>query len=61
MTGDGGPGNSTNVVGLEMYNEAFKNGSWGLASAAAFVLFLIVLVITFIQLAIFRKGGVESY
>lgn len=50
-----------NVVGLEMYNQAFKFGSWGTASAMAFVLFIIVLIVTMIQLAIFRKGGVESY
>ncbi|MED2974137.1 sugar ABC transporter permease [Fictibacillus sp. B-59209] len=61
MTGDGGPGNATNVVGLEMYNQAFKFGSWGVASAMAIVLFVIVLLITLLQLAIFKRGGVESY
>lgn len=61
MTGDGGPGNATNVAALEMYNQAFRYGSWGIASAMAFVLFVIVLVVTLIQLYLFRRGGVEDY
>ncbi|MDB4868687.1 MAG: transporter permease [Cohnella sp.] len=61
ITKTGGPGNATNVAGLEMYNQAFGFSNWGLASAMAFVLFLFVFLITLIQLAIFRRGGVESY
>lgn len=61
MTKNGGPGNSTNVGGLEMYNQAFSYGNWGTASAMAFVLFLCVFIVTIIQLTVFRRGGVESY
>jgi multiple sugar transport system permease protein len=61
MAKSGGPGNSTNVGALEMYNQAFNFGKWGVASAMAFVLFVVILVITVAQLMIFRKGGVESY
>ncbi len=61
MTGDGGPGNSTNVAALEMYNQAFRFGNWGLASAMAYTLFIVVFVITVVQLFLFRRGGVESY
>lgn len=61
MTNDGGPANSTNVGGLAMYNEAFQYGSWGIACAMAFVLFVVVLIVTVLQLTIFRRGGVESY
>lgn len=61
MTGDGGPGNATNVGGLEMYNQAFQYSAWGIACAMAFILFIIVFVVTAIQLMIFRRGGVESY
>jgi multiple sugar transport system permease protein len=61
ITKTGGPGNATNVAGLEMYNQAFGFSNWGLASAMAFVLFLFVFLITLIQLAIFKRGGVESY
>jgi multiple sugar transport system permease protein len=61
MTKNGGPGNSTNVGGLEMYNQAFSYGNWGTASAMAFVLFVCVFIVTIIQLTVFRRGGVESY
>lgn len=61
MTKNGGPGNSTNVAGLEMYNQAFSYGNWGIASAMAFVLFVCVFIITIVQLKIFKRGGVETY
>jgi multiple sugar transport system permease protein len=61
MTKNGGPGNATNVAALEMYNQAFSFGNWGVASAMAFVLFVIIFIITIIQLLVFRRGGVESY
>ncbi|MNI17532.1 L-arabinose transport system permease protein AraP [compost metagenome] len=61
MTKNGGPGNSTNVGALEMYNQAFSFGNWGIASAEAFVLFVVIFLVTIAQLLIFRKGGVESY
>lgn len=61
MTGDGGPANATNVGGLEMYNQAFQYGAWGIACAMAFILFVIVFIATVLQLRIFRRGGVESY
>ncbi|MEU5239987.1 GNAT family N-acetyltransferase [Streptomyces lydicus] len=40
MTGDGGPGDATNVAAPEMYQQAFTYGDWGPAAAATFVLFL---------------------
>lgn len=46
---DGGPGRATNVLVYEIYNEAFVKFNFGYASAIAFVLFVIVLVITIIQ------------
>ncbi|UNO42908.1 sugar ABC transporter permease [Streptomyces sp. MST-110588] len=55
MTGDGGPGDATNVAALEMYQQAFTYGDWGLAGAAAFVLFAVILVLTLVQLWIFRE------
>lgn len=61
MTKNGGPGNSTNVGGLEMYNQAFSYGNWGTASAMAFLLFICVFIVTIVQLTVFRRGGVESY
>ncbi|MFD8330759.1 carbohydrate ABC transporter permease [Streptomyces lydicus] len=60
MTGDGGPGDATNVAALEMYQQAFTYGDWGLAAAAAFVLFLVIVVMTALQLWLFRRKGGES-
>jgi multiple sugar transport system permease protein len=48
MTG-GGPGRSTNVLVNFIYNSAFVKFEFGYASAAAIVLFVIVLVVTLIQ------------
>ena len=45
MTG-GGPGNATNVYVLKLYREAFEYHKMGYASAMAWVLFLVLLVLT---------------
>jgi multiple sugar transport system permease protein len=57
MTKDGGPVNSTNVAAFEMYQQAFKFGAWGTASAMAMVLFVIIFIITLIQLWVSRRAG----
>lgn len=57
----GGPVNATNVVGNYMYQVAFQDMRMGRASAMSFVLFAIILVVTLLQLRIFRRGGVEAY
>lgn len=59
MTG-GGPSNATNVAGFEMYQQAFTFGVWGVASAMALVLFLIIFAITLLQLWFFRRKGEET-
>ncbi|MER5601968.1 sugar ABC transporter permease [Streptomyces sp. NPDC002265] len=56
----GGPGDATDVAALEMYRQAFSYGDWGTASAAAFVLFAVVLAVTLLQLWIFRRGGEDA-
>ncbi|MGW3206452.1 carbohydrate ABC transporter permease [Streptomyces sp. NPDC001135] len=56
----GGPGDATNVAALEMYRQAFSYGDWGTASAAAFVLFTVVLLVTLVQLWIFRRKGEDA-
>ncbi|MBN2470238.1 MAG: sugar ABC transporter permease, partial [Anaerolineae bacterium] len=53
-TTGGSPANSTMTVVLHMYNTAFRFSRMGRASAMAFVLFGIILVITIIQLRLFR-------
>ncbi|MFI9807990.1 carbohydrate ABC transporter permease [Streptomyces sp. NPDC052301] len=56
----GGPGDATDVAALEMYRQAFSYGDWGTASAAAFVLFVVVLTVTLVQLWIFRRKGEDA-
>lgn len=60
LTG-GGPGRHTEVVALNIYNEAFSmNNRYGYASAKAMLLFLIIAVITLIQLLIMKRREVEA-
>lgn len=54
MTG-GGPGRATNVLVNHIYNAAFIDFKFGYASASAMVLFVLVLLITLIQLHGERK------
>lgn len=55
---DGGPGTSTSVLVYYIYKLAFKNYDLGYASAVAFILFFLVLVLTIIQW-IFRRRWVH--
>ena len=48
LTG-GGPANSTNVVVLEMYRQAFQRYNFGYAAAEAMVLFVFILGVTILQ------------
>jgi raffinose/stachyose/melibiose transport system permease protein len=60
LTG-GGPGRATQSVALNIYEEAFKgNIRYGYATAKSTVLFIIILVITIIQLITMRKRELES-
>lgn len=52
---EGGPGRATNVLVYRIYQEAFRNFHFGYASAIAFVLFLIVFIVTLIQFRGQRK------
>lgn len=45
----GGPSGSTNVIVYSIYQEAFKFGNFGYASAQAVTLFIIMLIVTLIQ------------
>ncbi|HEY3057721.1 MAG TPA: sugar ABC transporter permease [Chloroflexota bacterium] len=52
---DGGPGNSSLMFVLYIYRNAFQNFRMGYASLLAWVLFLIVLVLTVIQFRVSRS------
>lgn len=49
VTTEGGPGRSTMVLVFRIYREAFRSGKMGYASAIAYFLFVIILIVTIIQ------------
>ena len=51
----GGPVNSTNVIVQEIFRSFYFNGQYGLASAQALVLFVIILALTILQFAVLEK------
>jgi multiple sugar transport system permease protein len=51
----GGPLNATTVLVYYLYEQAFQNFNFGYASAIAYFLFLIILVVTAIQFRIGRR------
>jgi multiple sugar transport system permease protein len=53
--GDGGPLNSTTTVVLRVYREGFSSFKMGYASTLTVALFLIILLITIIQLQLFSR------
>lgn len=60
LTG-GGPGRATQVIALNIFEEAFRmNSRYGYASAKAMILFAIVAAITLVQLHIMKKREVEA-
>ncbi len=53
LTG-GGPDNATLLLNMLIYNEAFQNLHFGIASAAALLEFALILVVSILQLRFFR-------
>jgi raffinose/stachyose/melibiose transport system permease protein len=58
LTG-GGPAKSTQTIALNIYSDAFGSHRMGYASAKSVVLFLLISLVTIIQLAVTRKREVE--
>lgn len=56
---DGGPGLATNVPALRMYHVAFRFSHYGYGAALGFVLFLVVLGITIINMRLIKKAEVD--
>jgi raffinose/stachyose/melibiose transport system permease protein len=60
LTG-GGPGRSTQVIAMNIFAEAYSlNNRYGYASAKSVVLFLIILIITLIQLTLMRRKEIDG-
>jgi len=53
---NGGPGNTSEVLATYMYHKAFINNQMGYASAIANVILVITLVLSVIQMRLFRTG-----
>ena len=51
----GGPVNATNVVVYQIYQDAFINYRFGIGSAQALVLFVIILILTLLQFAMLER------
>jgi len=56
----GGPFNSTQSVALNIYEEAFRNNRYGLGTAKAFLFFVVVAIITMIQVRVTKSREVEA-
>ncbi|MNR31159.1 glycerol-3-phosphate transporter permease [compost metagenome] len=54
---NGGPNSSTETVVYYIYKQAFTLMKMGYATAAAFVLFAIVLTISLVQMKLFSKDN----
>jgi len=60
LTG-GGPGRSTQVITMNIFEEAFSNNfRFGYASAKSVVLFILVLIFTLIQLRLTKRREIEA-
>lgn len=57
MTG-GGPGISTESIGILIYKKGFEEMQFGFASSLSFLLFGIVALISFVQIGVLRKKEV---
>jgi len=55
LSTQGGPLNATTVLVYYLYDQAFVNFNFGYASAIAYFLFLIILVVTAIQFRVGRR------
>ena len=53
---EGGPGNATNVLVQNIYNSAFNYFEMGYAAAMSWALFLIIFIITVVQMIGERRG-----
>ena len=54
----GGPGNSTQVLGLFLYQNAFLHDDLGMAAVTGVFIFGITMVLSVIQLKVSRSGEV---
>ncbi len=56
----GGPANTTTTPSYLSYTTAFQDQQWGQGAAIAFILFVIIVVLTLVQRAILRERAVSK-
>ncbi|MFD0692691.1 carbohydrate ABC transporter permease [Paenibacillus sp. GCM10027628] len=56
----GGPFNSTESVSINIYQEAFRNNNYGLGTAKGLVFFIVVAIISTIQVMYTKRKEVEA-
>ncbi len=56
---NGGPGNSTTTIALDIYRTAFVINRFGYGTAKSVVLFLMILILSIIQVRLFKSREVE--
>lgn len=61
MMTQGGPGRATESVVTLMYNTAFGFQKFSYAGAMSMILFLVILLVTLLQLRLMKKGGLQEY
>lgn len=52
---NGGPGNATSLYVYQVYQETFASGNLGYASAMSFVLLVVILVFSLVQIRVGRR------
>ncbi|WP_424928881.1 carbohydrate ABC transporter permease [Amaricoccus tamworthensis] len=57
LTSNGGPFNSSYVLLMQVYREAFQLNHGGYSSAVASVLFIVIVVVSVLQFQLLRIGG----
>jgi ABC-type sugar transport system permease subunit len=55
LTNKGGPSNLTRTMVLHIYETAFRHQEMGLAATVAMVLFVIIMIVTLLQLKLMKK------
>ncbi|WP_256759348.1 carbohydrate ABC transporter permease [Cohnella sp. WQ 127256] len=59
LTG-GGPGGTTYSVAYDIYRDTFQNNLYGYGTAKALILFVAVLIVTIVQLTLFKRREVDA-
>ena len=57
---NGGPGNATQMLALNIYQTAFSCNKMSLAQAKAVIFFVLVAIIALTQVYLTKKGEVEA-